>query len=109
MRSGLLHACLCFHLISALNRAFGEVREFLKKLGHRPFLKRYLKRNEILSSITACDTSLNEALGMFSVSAVFHLQSWSILTRTSALTAFYPDPYSEAYPSQRAAKTEGNA
>ena len=43
------------------------VRDFLKKLGHRPFLRRYLKRDEILSNIAECDTTLNDALGMFSV------------------------------------------
>ena len=41
-------------------------------MGHRPFLKRYLKRDEILSSITACDAVLNEALGMFGVSVFLH-------------------------------------
>ena len=36
-------------------------------MGHRPFLKRYLKRDEILSSITSCDAALNDALEMFGV------------------------------------------
>jgi len=49
-------------------RAFTEVLYFLTKLGHRPFLKRYLKRDEILASITFCDALLNDALGMFGVS-----------------------------------------
>jgi abelson tyrosine-protein kinase 1 len=52
-------------------RAFTEVLYFLTKMGHRPFLKRYLKRDEILSSITSCDTVLNDALGMFGVGVVF--------------------------------------
>lgn len=51
--------------------AFGEVHHFLKKLGHRPFLKRYLRRDEILISLAQCDSSLNEALGMFGVRVVF--------------------------------------
>ena len=49
-------------------RAFTEVLYFLTKLGHRPFLKRYLKRDEIQASITFCDALLNDALGMFGVS-----------------------------------------
>jgi hypothetical protein len=100
------------HLIR--NRAFGEVRDFLKKLGHRPFLKRYLRRDEILSSITECDTALNDALGMFSVrlSCTSELGRPFFVVVTDArsflLTALCPDPYPEAHPSQRAAKTERN-
>ena len=41
-------------------------------MGHWPFLNRYLKRDEILSSITACDVVLNDALGMFGVSVFFN-------------------------------------
>ncbi|KAF8257566.1 kinase-like domain-containing protein [Lactarius quietus] len=51
--------------IAKLDEAFGEIHYFLDKLGQRPFLKRYLRRTEILSSISACDTALNDALGMF--------------------------------------------
>ena len=36
-------------------------------MAHRPFLKRYLKRDEILSSIASCDAALNDALGLFGV------------------------------------------
>ncbi|KAH9011512.1 kinase-like domain-containing protein, partial [Lactarius hengduanensis] len=54
--------------IAKLVEALGEVHHFLENLGQRSFLKRYLRRDEILSSITACDTSLNNALGMFSLS-----------------------------------------
>ena len=36
-------------------------------MGHRPFLKRYLKRDEILFSISSCDAALNDALGLFGV------------------------------------------
>ncbi|KAI9457475.1 hypothetical protein BJY52DRAFT_1223837 [Lactarius psammicola] len=54
--------------IAKLVEAFGEVHHFLKKLGHRPFLKRYLRRDEIQTSITACDTALDDALGMLGLS-----------------------------------------
>lgn len=39
----------------------------LQKQVHRPFLKRYLKRDDILKSVNACDVALSDALGMFSV------------------------------------------
>jgi abelson tyrosine-protein kinase 1/abelson tyrosine-protein kinase 2 len=45
-----------------------EVRDFLIKLAHRPFLKRYIKRDDILRDIAGCDTSLSDAMSMFSVS-----------------------------------------
>ncbi|KAH9985258.1 hypothetical protein BJV77DRAFT_1084863 [Russula vinacea] len=54
--------------IAKLNEAFAEVLYFLTKMGHRPFLKRYLKRDEILSSIASCDAVLSDALGMFGLS-----------------------------------------
>ena len=55
-----------------LYRAFTDVLYFLTKMGHRPFLKRYLKRDEILSDIASCDATLNEALEMFGVGFVYH-------------------------------------
>ncbi|KAA1466979.1 hypothetical protein DENSPDRAFT_63475 [Dentipellis sp. KUC8613] len=54
--------------IAKLNEAFMEVNYFLKKQAHRPFLKRYLKRDEILRSIAVCDAGLSDALGMFGLS-----------------------------------------
>ncbi|KAH9061867.1 hypothetical protein EDB87DRAFT_1716172 [Lactarius vividus] len=54
--------------IAKLVEAFGGVHHFLKKLGHRPFLKRYLRRDEIQTSITNCDTALDDALGMLGLS-----------------------------------------
>lgn len=40
---------------------------FLQKQAHRPFLKRYLKRDEILRDISGCDASLAGALELFGV------------------------------------------
>ncbi|ESK86494.1 hypothetical protein Moror_9860 [Moniliophthora roreri MCA 2997] len=54
--------------ISKLTEAFNTVYIFLQKQAHRPFLKRYLKRDEILRQIEGCDAELQEALGMFSLS-----------------------------------------
>jgi hypothetical protein len=58
--------------LTSLYRAFGDVLHFLTKMAHRPFLKRYLKRDEILFSIASCDASLNDALGLFGVGFLFH-------------------------------------
>ncbi|KAL0058574.1 hypothetical protein AAF712_014737 [Marasmius tenuissimus] len=54
--------------IAKLTESFNTVYLFLQKQAHRPFLKRYLKRDEILKQIQGCDTELQEALGMFSLS-----------------------------------------
>lgn len=54
--------------IAKLNEAFTDVLYFLTKMGHRPFLKRYLKRDEILFNIMSCDVALNDALGLFGLS-----------------------------------------
>ncbi|KAJ7249861.1 hypothetical protein C8J57DRAFT_1437777 [Mycena rebaudengoi] len=51
-----------------LTETFVEVRDFLIKLAHRPFLKRYIKRDDILRDIAGCDTSLSDAMSMFSLS-----------------------------------------
>ncbi|KAJ6521208.1 hypothetical protein DFH09DRAFT_223755 [Mycena vulgaris] len=50
-----------------LVETFTEVRDFLVKQAHRPFLKRYLKREEIIRQIAGCDTSLSDAMSMFSL------------------------------------------
>lgn len=54
-------------------RAFKDVHLFLRKQIHRPFLKRYLKRDEILKQIAGCDAGLKDALELFSVSSEFLL------------------------------------
>ncbi|OBZ74270.1 hypothetical protein A0H81_05040 [Grifola frondosa] len=54
--------------ISVLVEAFSEVHRFLQKQIHRPFIKRYLRRDEVQRAIQACDNRLNDALGMFSLS-----------------------------------------
>ncbi|KAG6855823.1 hypothetical protein H0H87_010489 [Tephrocybe sp. NHM501043] len=51
--------------IGKLVESFQAVHTFLLKQSHRPFLKRYLKRDEIQGQIQACDKALGEALGMF--------------------------------------------
>lgn len=56
--------------IAKLVDSFRTVHGFLLKQVHRPFLKRWLKRDEILRQIAGCDSDLDEALQMFSVSAI---------------------------------------
>ncbi|KAJ7144142.1 hypothetical protein C8R44DRAFT_691771 [Mycena epipterygia] len=53
--------------LEKLIETFTQVRDFLLKQAHRPFLKRYLKRDEILREIASCDTALSDALSMFSL------------------------------------------
>ncbi|KAK7005721.1 kinase domain-containing protein [Favolaschia claudopus] len=54
--------------IQKLVSSFTQVHNFMVKQANRPFLKRYLKRDEILRDIAGCDKSLGEALGMFGLS-----------------------------------------
>lgn len=45
----------------------------MQKQVNRPFIKRYLKRDDILEAIQVSDTELNNALNMFSVCLLFLL------------------------------------
>ncbi|KAK7677870.1 hypothetical protein QCA50_019182 [Cerrena zonata] len=54
--------------VERLVAAFSRVHILLKKQAHRPFLKRYLKRDEIQRELAGCDQALEDALNMFSVS-----------------------------------------
>ncbi|KAL5525571.1 hypothetical protein ACEPAG_6907 [Sanghuangporus baumii] len=51
-----------------LVEAFKSVHVLLQKQVHRPFLKRYLKRDDILRNINGCDAALSDALSLFSMS-----------------------------------------
>ena len=44
---------------------------------NRPFIKRYLKRDDILRAIQGCDAELNNALNMFSVGVFISSSSQS--------------------------------
>ncbi|KAI0338659.1 hypothetical protein BDW22DRAFT_693644 [Trametopsis cervina] len=48
--------------------AFNKVLVLLQKQNRRPFLKRYLKREEIQIELAGCDAALNDALSVFGVS-----------------------------------------
>ncbi|KXN85940.1 Dual specificity protein kinase splB [Leucoagaricus sp. SymC.cos] len=54
--------------LNKLQESFNSVRRVLIKEANRPFIKRYLKRDEILREIAACDADVRDALDMFSVS-----------------------------------------
>ncbi|KAJ7217776.1 hypothetical protein GGX14DRAFT_550000 [Mycena pura] len=54
--------------IEKLVGSFTTVHNFMLKQAHRPFLKRYLKRDEIVRDISGCDKALGEAMSMFGIS-----------------------------------------
>ncbi|TBU21950.1 hypothetical protein BD311DRAFT_869668 [Dichomitus squalens] len=54
--------------LTRLVESFREVHLFLIKTSHRPFIKRYLQRDEIQRALGACHSSLTDALGMFNTS-----------------------------------------
>ena len=51
---------------------FRGVLQLLTKLGQCPFLKHYLRWDEIAFDISSCDAALNNALGMFRVRFPLH-------------------------------------
>ena len=62
--------CCTFIVVSShifITRSFETIHNFLIKQTNRPFLKRYLRRDEILEDISTCDSSLRDALGLFGV------------------------------------------
>lgn len=65
--------------LNKLQEAFDGVRRLLVKESHRPFIKRYLKRDEIMREIAACDADIRAALDMFNLSV-----SIRILKQTQA-------------------------
>lgn len=86
--------------LTYFNRAYNQVHKLLQKQINRPFLKRYLKRDEILRKIQGCDASLNNALGMFSVSpSSSYIHSYLTLPRF--YLAFHPNPYPSSSPRLR--------
>ncbi|KAI0028327.1 hypothetical protein K488DRAFT_73843, partial [Vararia minispora EC-137] len=54
--------------VTRLESAFEQVHVLLQHQAHRPFLKRYLKRDEIQRSIDFCNSELSDALNMFGMS-----------------------------------------
>lgn len=66
--SNIIVNCSCLIL-----RSFEGVHHFLIKQSNRPFLKRYLRRDETLRDISNLDSSLRDALSLFSVSSFEHL------------------------------------
>jgi hypothetical protein len=46
------------------------VHAFLRTQARRPFLKRYLRREQILRELAECDAALQDSLRLFSVRAV---------------------------------------
>ena len=82
----------CLNLSFRLYRAFAEVHQLLQKHINRPFLKRYLKRNDIMRDIQNCDVELTNALGMFSVSCISQSAVLGDLLN-GVILGFDSDPY----------------
>ena len=78
-----------------LRRSFKAVHVLLQKQVHRPFLKRYLKRDDILKSVNACDVALSDALGMFSV-CIFNYCAMKKEINIFVLVAQHPDSNSSS-------------
>ncbi|KAI5890227.1 uncharacterized protein SCHCODRAFT_02339269 [Schizophyllum commune H4-8] len=57
--------------------AFAQIQAFLNQQAHRPFIKRYLKRDDILRQLQGCDAALQDAVDAFGCS-------------TLHICAFYP-------------------
>jgi hypothetical protein len=55
-----------------------QVYDFLIKLNRRPFIKRFLRSDEIQQEIEACDKALGDAMQMFSVRVLAFLSSFAI-------------------------------
>ncbi|KAG2045690.1 hypothetical protein BDR06DRAFT_1015396 [Suillus hirtellus] len=55
-------------LVRKLNECTEIVYHFLLKLNRRPFLKRFLRSDEIQQEIQACDEALGDAMQMLSIS-----------------------------------------
>ncbi|KAJ3509359.1 hypothetical protein NLJ89_g5260 [Agrocybe chaxingu] len=51
--------------VAKLEESYIQVLRFMQKQTNRPWLKRYLKRDEILRDIAGCDSSLRDALALF--------------------------------------------
>ncbi|EIN05641.1 hypothetical protein PUNSTDRAFT_46534 [Punctularia strigosozonata HHB-11173 SS5] len=59
--------------VQKLTEAFAQVHVVLQKQAHRPFLKRYLKRDEDLRELAACDGMLTDAMSLFGLSIQIRL------------------------------------
>ncbi|KAG2124042.1 hypothetical protein DEU56DRAFT_744872 [Suillus clintonianus] len=59
--------------VQKLNDCIGMVYDFLVKLNRRPFIKRFLRSDEIQQEIQACDKALGDALQMFNISITIRI------------------------------------
>ena len=55
--------------------------DFLLKLNRRPFIKRFLRKDEIQKEIQACDKALGDAVQMFSVCVLLGLWQFEIINQ----------------------------
>lgn len=57
----------CRYPLLTFRSTFREIQHFVHTQVSRPFLKRYLKRDEDAWKIAGCDASLTDSVGMFGV------------------------------------------
>ncbi|KZV68103.1 hypothetical protein PENSPDRAFT_30738 [Peniophora sp. CONT] len=58
--------------VHKLQEVFADIQSFLEKQSQRPFLHRYLKREEVRRSVGHCEASLGDALGLFMIKIQLH-------------------------------------
>ena len=56
-----------FQILQYIIRAFENVKQLLIKEAHQPFIKQYLKQDDIMCKINACNVDIQSALDMFNV------------------------------------------
>ncbi|KDQ11798.1 hypothetical protein BOTBODRAFT_35049 [Botryobasidium botryosum FD-172 SS1] len=61
--------------VSKLVASFEMIHRMMKKQAERPFIKRYLKRDEVLQQIRECNESLSDSMSVFNLSIQFRLLS----------------------------------
>ncbi|KAG6826645.1 hypothetical protein H0H92_014990 [Tricholoma furcatifolium] len=66
-----------------LERAFHEIQDMMIKQINQGFLRRYLKRDEVLSEIAECNTMLQDCLGHFDRSIQLRMLEFVVGTKES--------------------------
>ncbi|TRM55658.1 hypothetical protein BD626DRAFT_416005 [Schizophyllum amplum] len=74
--------------------AFAQIQAFLQQEAHRPFIKRYLKRDDILRQLQGCDVALQDAVEAFGVSHFVITVSLLCRREIRALVLCRPRPLS---------------
>ncbi|KAH9915441.1 uncharacterized protein BXZ73DRAFT_106170 [Epithele typhae] len=79
--------------LNRLVESYKEVHRFLFKQARRPFIKRYLQRDEIARSLSGCHNSITDALTMFNTSIQIRILKQTAIWKTLQ----HPNPLPEAW------------